>query len=88
MATKLPDDSIAGARDLGFLDSFRKIRGSLGVKGGTFDLDDYYKFKVASNNTNVVLSLRNLDANANLRLLGTGGTSLAVSRKRGKKTDQ
>ena len=88
MATRLPDDSIATARDLGFLDSFRKIRGSLGVKGGTFDLDDYYKFKVASNNTNVVLSLRNLDANANLRLLGTGGTSLAVSRKRGKKTDQ
>ena len=43
MATRLPDDSIATARDLGFLDSFRKIRGSLGVKGGTFDLDDYYE---------------------------------------------
>ena len=88
MATKLSDDTRQGARDLGFLDSFRKIRGSFRISDRKIDLDDFYKFKVASNQTNVVLALRNLQADADLRLLNSTGTSLAVSRRRGTKAER
>ncbi len=86
--TRLPDDSTAGARNLGTLDRRRRIRGSLSISSRVLDLDDFFKFNVASNETNVVLALRNLQANADLRLLDSAGASIAFSGRRGRRNER
>ncbi len=85
---RLPDDTTAGARNLGTLDRRRRITGSLSISDRAFDLDDFFKFRVASSGTEVVLALRNLQANADLRLLDAEGASIAVSRRRGTRNER
>ncbi len=85
---RLPDDTTAGARNLGTLDRRRRITGSLSISDRAFDLDDFFKFRVASSGTEVVLALRNLQANADLRLLDAEGASITVSRRRGTRNER
>lgn len=81
-------DDRRGARNLGFLGRQQTVKGALGISNlNAPDYDDYYKFGLKARSS-VSLTLKNLKANADLRLIGSDGNALATSRKRGKKVEK
>lgn len=80
------DDTRSGARNLGVLGESKTARGSLRFSTTTFDIVDYFKFKLSSRSS-VSLTLSGLKSDANLRLLDSTNQVITTSTKRGKKAE-
>jgi serine protease len=85
-----PDGTRARAKNIGQLQEQRRFNNAVGKSGGSqyqgIDRNDYRRFFLDSA-SNVQLSLKQLQANANLKLLDANGKAIATSKKLGKRNE-